>query len=231
MEFNSTLFDCFENNINNTNNSNITNFSSNIPNIRCEEKIGTSGKVYLKNIILTTSALGFICSIILLFNICIKNKKHTKNSKKGSMKKLFQILPILDLIISVYWILSTIFFYNAKQISIYREYCSIMSLTYLSILSFYFCFMCLLLKHFRKINTNPIEGIIKTKINIILYIIISIITGGGTGAIAYFFKMTGRSPLITCFINTESSRISTLILIIPIICIILTIIQIFRIFL
>ena len=223
MELNSELFACIDNS------SNISNFSNMLVKIDCSTQIGDSNEIFLENyLFLAISALGFICSIILLFNICIKRKKHTKNFKKGSMRKLFQILPILDLIISIYWLLSNIFFNTAGKIYNFRGYCSIMSLTYLSITTFYFCFMCLLLKHFRKIHTNPIEGIIKTKINIITYLIISIVTGGGTGVLAYFFNIVGRSPLITCFINTELSRLNILILIIPITCIILTIVQILK---
>ena len=180
----------------------------------CSSQIGLSGDSNFY-IFIIIPVSGFICSLILLLNICIKKQKYLKYNKKGSMKRLFQILPILDLISSLYWIISSTFFKTSEYIHDRKEFCAVISLLYLSLLTFYFCFMNFLLKHFRKISSNPIENILKTKTTIIFYIIISIIVGVGTGIIAYLFQIMGRSPLNTCFINVELSNLSFLILIIP----------------
>jgi hypothetical protein len=83
-----------------------------------------------------------------------------------------------------------------------------------------------LLFHFRKINTNPIEGILKPNKNILKYIIICFIIGAIVGGLSEEFKLIGRSPLNTCFINTKYAGYYGYIYLIPIICIIVAIIQI-----
>jgi hypothetical protein len=69
--------------------------------------------------------------------------------------------------------------------------------------------------HFRKISLNPIEGILKPEKNLVIYFIISILYAIVILILSLYFKIIGRSPMVTCFINTEQSKYNGLIFLIP----------------
>ena len=119
------------------------------------------------------------------------------------MTKLFAVLPVLDCITSIYWIISSLVFQNAEEIQNKKIGCQILSIIYFSVFTFEFIFINFILIHFRKISLNPIEGILKPGKNIKMYITISVLlTLIIVGAAIPLF---GRSPMTTCFINTEQS--------------------------
>ena len=132
------------------------------------------------------------------------------------MKKLFAALPVLDCITSIYWIVSSVAFRKVQNICDHKNLCAFLSIIYFSVFIFEFIFINFILIHFRKISLNPIEGILKPGKDIKIYLSISIIAtllilGNITG-----IKIIGRSPMNTCFINTEQSGPKGLIFLIPI---------------
>ena len=191
----------------------------------CDTIIGYSYNSSVPIVFLLFGVAGLILNSLLIIDFC--RKKNSNNSRKqSSMKKLFVILPILDSITSIYWIISCSFFWNADRIRVWYQLCSALSITYFSVFTFEFIFINFILIHFRKISLNPIEGILKPQKNILLYLISSIVFTLIVLTISLFRSIIGRSPMITCFINTEETQQNGLIFILPIITIVSIIIQI-----
>ena len=192
--------------------------------VYCSRHIGFTDQRFSSVSFLVLAIIGLILNLIVL---CRSNKKVTQGSRKeSSMKKLFSILTLLDCLISIYWIISSTVFVTASQISQYRAGCFSLSLLYITIFTFEFMFINIILFHFRKLSLNPIEGILKPEKNMCFYISSSLILGFAMAFIAYFFGIIGRSPMITCFINTEQTEYYGLVFSIPILLILFIVIQV-----
>ena len=210
-------FNCFNNKI----------FQKGKNTIECELKIG----LFLSNkspiILIVISSLGFLSNFFVLLAFLIKSRKNKEKSTRNTMKKLFAVLQVLDCIQSIYWILSSLFFQTANDIKNNITLCSILSLIYIFVINFEFLLMNFLLNNFKRISSNPIHGIFKPYKNLIKYIIISFSFGGMMAFFSYYNGAIGRSPLITCFLNTEDHFvINIIILAFPIIFIFFIIYQI-----
>ena len=203
--------------------------------IDCDTLIGYSGTELIYVAFLIIATIGLVLNIILLRDFF---KKGIENSRKqSSMKKLFATLPILDSITCIYWLISAGAFYNSKKIEKYSGYCFALSVVYFLIFTFEFIFInfilnillylkLFLLIHFRKISMNPIQGILKPWKNLLKYFAISIILSLGITSFAIGVGIIGRSPMNTCFINTEKQGVMALIFLIPCISICLVIYQV-----
>jgi len=192
--------------------------------IDCDTLIGYSGTELIYVAFLIIATIGLVLNIILLRDFF---KKGIENSRKqSSMKKLFATLPILDSITCIYWLISAGAFYNSKKIEKYSGYCFALSVVYFLIFTFEFIFINFILIHFRKISMNPIQGILKPWKNLLKYFAISIILSLGITSFAIGVGIIGRSPMNTCFINTEKQGAMALIFLIPCISICLVIYQV-----
>ena len=191
----------------------------------CDILIGYSENGYVPSIFLILSAIGLILNLCLIIDF-FRKKPQNSSRKQSSMKKLFTVLPVLDCITCVYWILSSSIFWKAEVIKDHENICFGLSILYLSVFTFEFIFINFILIHFRKISLNPIEGILKPEKNILIYFIISIVFTAIVLALSIIFQIMGRSPMYTCFINTEQSKNNSFIFLIPIVTIISVIIQI-----
>ena len=192
--------------------------------IDCDTLIGYSGTELIYVAFLIIATIGLVLNIILLRDFF---KKGIENSRKqSSMKKLFATLPILDSITCIYWLISAGAFYNSKKIEKYSGYCFALSVVYFLIFTFEFIFINFILIHFRKISMNPIQGILKPWKNLLKYFAISIILSLGITSFAIGVGIIGRSPMNTCFINTEKQGVMALIFLIPCISICLVIFQV-----
>ena len=192
--------------------------------IDCDTLIGYSGTELIYVAFLIIATIGLVLNIILLRDFF---KKGIENSRKqSSMKKLFATLPILDSITCIYWLISAGAFYNSKKIEKYSGYCFALSVVYFLIFTFEFIFINFILIHFRKISMNPIQGILKPWKNLLKYFAISIILSLGITSFAIGVGIIGRSPMNTCFINTEKQGVMALIFLIPCISICLVIYQV-----
>ena len=206
-------------------NISISQFNKNL--IGCDLKIGLFLPNYSSIIITILSSLGFLSNFILIMHFLFKSRNNSEKSTKNTMKKLFTVLQILDCIQSIYWIISSILFKTAKDIKNNSTFCSILSLTYIFIINFEFLLMNFLLNNFKRISSNPIHGIFKPYKNIIKYIVISFFFGAGMSLFAFYGGSVGRSPLMTCFLNTEDHFvINIIILAFPIIFVLFIIYQI-----
>ena len=182
--------------------------------IRCETLIGYSEKEAFSITCLIISIAGLILNFLLIKDFIVKSNNSSR--RQSSMKKLFAILPVLECITSIYWIISSVAFKRAQNIFDHKNFCATLSIIYFTVFIFEFIFINFILIHFRKISLNPIEGILKPGKNIKIYLTISIVVtllilGNITG-----IKVIGRSPMNTCFINTEQSDAKGLIFLIPI---------------
>jgi hypothetical protein len=219
MVFNRTLFSC-----NISNNSNISE-TIDITN-DCSSYIGFSSKKGAIAILIL-SILGFIFNFSFLIFQHIRIRRKKKNSSRNlSMRKLFQILPLFDSITAIYWVISSFYFQTAKDLEDNYEFCTILSIFYLVYYTFQFVMINCVLIHFRRINLNPMTGILKPYTNLFKYLIISLIIGLAVGSFGVFFDVIGRSPMNTCFINTDKNERNGLFFLIPIFFILVAIIQI-----
>lgn len=210
-------FSCFTSEVNQFDNNKI----------RCDLKIGLFLSKNSPLVLTVISSLGFLSNFIVIINFLIKSRKNKEKSTRNTMKKLFAVLQVLDCIQSIYWILSSLLFQTANDIKNNIPFCSILSLIYIFVINFEFLLMNFLLNNFKRISSNPIHGIFKPYKNMIKYIIVSFLFGAGMSLFAYLGGSVGRSPLITCFLNTEDYfAINIIILIFPIIFIIFIIYQI-----
>ena len=207
-----------ENNINN--NTNNTNYTY----VNCDSFIGNTFSESIPISSLVISIIGLILNLLLIKDFIIKRSFNSR--KQSSMKKLFTVLPVLECITSIYWIISSTLFKKAEYICNKPIFCFILSITYYVVYIFEFIFINFILVNFRKISLNPLEGILKPGKNIKKYIIISLILTLLITGSAIWFKVLGRSVMNTCFINTEQSGKMGLIFLIPIFFTLLVIIQV-----
>ena len=192
----------------------------------CDTTIGYSKSFSF--IFKIVSIIGFLSNAILMSNHFNKVKKGS-GRKKSTMKKLLKILPVLGSLASVYWIISSFFFETAKEIKGNSTLCSILALSYTTILIFELTFINCLLIQFKKINYNPIDGILRPDNHILSYKIISLVLGLIFSALCYMSDLIGRSPMMTCFIYTDDDiGYKSLIFLIPIFCICFALYQIIR---
>ena len=195
--------------------------------IGCDLKIGLFLSKYSPIILTVISFLGLLSNLTVIINFLIKSKKNKEKSTRNTMKKLFAVLQVLDCIQSVYWIISSLLFKTANDIKNNITFCSILSLTYIFVINFEFLLMNFLLNNFKRISSNPIHGIFKPYKNMIKYIVVSFCFGAGMSLFAYYGGSIGRSPLITCFLNTEDYFVVNLIILLfPIVFIFFIIFQI-----
>ena len=221
MEYKHSNYYCLDEDEVNIKNTNKTNTS--FP--ECDVIIGYSENGYVPAVFLVLSVIGLILNLYLIIDY-FKKKSQNSSRKQSSMKKLFNVLPVLDCITCLYWILSSSFFWRAEVIKQHENICFSLSILYISVFTFEFIFINFILIHFRKISLNPIEGILKPEKNILIYFIISIVFTAIVLALSIIFQIMGRSPMFTCFINTEQSSRNGYIFLIPIATIISVIIQI-----
>ena len=196
---------------------NSTEFSSydneSINYVNCSALIGYSYNDFVPILFLIISIIGFILNMLLIREY-IKKRNNNQSRKQSSMKKLFAVFPFLDCITSIYWIISSAIFRNAGIISDNAMSCKVLSIVYFSIFTFEFIFINFILIHFRKISLNPMEGILRPSRNIKKYLSISIILTLLIVITTYFLQVFGRSPMNTCFLNTEHDA-GALIFLIP----------------
>ena len=211
-------------NFNCSDDSNIL-INTNITSINCSTIIGYSYNHNVPAIFVLIALIGFFLNLNLIIDYCRIKHKNTSR-KQSSMKKLFVVLPVLDSITCLYWILSSAIFWNASAIRELSGLCKFFSIIYICVFTFEFTFINFILIHFRKISLNPIEGILKPQKNILMYLIVSVSFAFGVLILSFIMGIIGRSPMVTCFINTEDSKQKAFIFYIPVITIISVIIQI-----
>ena len=192
----------------------------------CDSYLSNTKQEYVPIVTLVIAIIGLLLNGYLIIKEDFLNKGKYNSRKQSSMKHLFAILPILDFITSIYWIISSIVFKKSEDIYNKKYFCFNLSIVYYTVFTFEFFLINFILVHFRQISLNPIEGILQPRKNIKKYMALSLI---GTILIigtAIFFKVIGRSIMNTCFINTEQSDNKGLIFLIPIFLTFLAIFQI-----
>ena len=200
-------FDCTENSFNINDNQ--------IEMVNCETQIGFTREYYHKIIFIVLSSLGVILGLILFVDYLIykikKLKKRNKSRKTyGSMKLFFRILSILDFLSSLYWLISSTLLSKVRDIK-ENALCKPLSFIYVILFIYNFYFISCTLKHFRKLNFDPIDSINKPRKNLINYLITGIIITIIVALVSLFLGFLGKSPMNTCSINTELNPLSVIV--------------------
>ena len=189
----------------------------------CEQQIGYTKKNLGRITYIVISSFGVLSNFIfIIYNLV---KKIKGKNRRASMKRFFLIFPFTDFLTSIYWLLSSVKFYKLKQIKENPEMCSIISVIYIGVISLQSTLINILIFHFKSINENPIEAILKPNKKIFIYIIICLIFGGLASGLSLQLQIVGRSSMNTCFINTEYSGWAGFIFLIPVILIFFAIVQ------
>ena len=204
MIFNETLFNCSMDNT-------------------CSQQIGYTQTWVGRTVFIIISTLGALSNFTFIIYSLVKKIKG--KNRKASMKRIFLIFPFTDLLTSFYWLASSINYYNLKEIQNNMKLCSINSVFYIDVLSFQSTLINFLIFHFKKINRNPIEGILKPNKKIYLYILISFFFGALASGLTEYLSIVGISSMNTCFINTKYCGAAGYIFLIPVFLIIFAIIQ------
>ena len=189
--------------------------------VSCDIQIGFTFYSYHQIIFIILSLLGILLNIVAIIDF-VKEKIEKRKKKYGSMKKIFKVLPILDFLTSLYWFVSSTLFISVGDIQKRKALASSLSFLYIFLLIFNLSFINCMLTHFRKINFDPIESIIKSDKSFLQYIVRCIILSTITSVLAFFLGILGKSPMNTCFINTELTRKSVFIYLIILILIIIS---------
>ena len=190
--------------------------------VSCYIQIGFTYYSYHKVIFIVLSLLGILFGIITFIDFVKEAIEKLNNKKGGSMRKIYRLLPVLDFCFSLYWFISSTAFISVNDIYKKKTFSSILSFLYTFLLIFTLCIINCMLTHFRKMNYDPIASIIKSDKSFIQYIIRSLILSICTSFLALFLGVLGKSPMNTCFINSELNRKSAFVYIIIIILIIFT---------
>ena len=197
--------------------------------VNCETQIGFTKEHYHKIFFLVLSLFGVILGLILFIDFIIhklkKLKKKSKNKNFGSMKLFFRILSILDFLSSLYWLISSTALLKVKDIK-ENALCKPLSFIYVILFIFNLYFISCTLKHFRKLNFDPIDSIYKPKKSLINYLITGLVLTLVCALLALFLGLLGKSPMNTCFINTELHPLSVIVYGIGLILILFTFYQI-----
>ena len=204
MEFNDTLFDCSQEGT-------------------CDQQIGYTQTWVGRTVFIIISILGALSNFTFIIYSLVKKIKG--KNRKASMKRIFLIFPLTDLLTSFYWLASSINYYSLEEIKQNKNLCSINSVFYIDVLSFQSTLINFLIFHFKKINRNPIEGILKPNKKIYLYILISFFFGALTSGLSEYLSIVGISSMNTCFINTKYCGGAGYIFLIPVFLILFAIIQ------
>ena len=192
---------------------------------KCDTYIGygTKGGLYAIRVFSIISlVLNFA---FLIFQYIRIRRKKKLNKRRTTMRTLFQILPLFDCIISIYWIISSFHFSKAEDINNGIGFCAFLSFFYQACFTFQFVMINCILIYFTRISLSPMDGILKTKRNILKYTVISLIISLIVSIFSISFNM-GRSPMNTCFINTIDTKETALIFLMPIIFILVAVGQI-----
>ena len=107
-------------------------------------------------------------------------------------------------------VLSLIFLSTVQDIK-ENALCKSLSVIYVILFIFNFYFISCTLRHFRKLNFDPIESINKSTKSFLNYLIRGIILTIIIALGSLFLGILGKSPMNTCFINTELNQLSVII--------------------
>ena len=192
----------------------------------CDLHIGRSSRKFTSICFLILSTAGLVLNLIIIIRDCIQKRNVNGSRKESSMKQLFAIIPVLDGLTSIYWMISSTVFATAELIERFAGFCHVTAMIYLAIFTFEFVLINFILTHFRKISLNPIEGILKPERHIYTYLFISIGFGLIMSFLAFSLGIIGKSPMITCFLNTELAEKFGLIFLLPVVSIISVVCQV-----
>ena len=111
------------------------------------------------------------------------------------MEKMLFGLNIIQLLISIYWLLNGIFFYEAQKVCELIYLCPLNSLFSIFSNSLFFIFFICAFHNLMTILNNPIDGILKFNNRLLKYLSITIILSFLYTLIAKLTKVHGFSVI------------------------------------
>ena len=137
------------------------------------------------------SVLGLLANLYLLGHFIKQILKG--HDTKTILKKMFLILSLIEIPMSIYWIINRFKFKDGYDIKKEYESCHYTAFYYIVVFTFGFTFVDCILVHFMKINSDPIEGILRPNKNFIKYILLSFGCGLGEACFCSALNIIGKS--------------------------------------
>lgn len=157
-----------------------------------------------KYIYLTLSVLGILVNIGFLFSSVSKQKKKTGKNKISSLERLLIWLTIIEIGISIIWVVQTGRFNSNKVIKDYCSQCKVLAIISVFLYISDWVILGSTIKQFKQIMLNPLDAILKPDQNIKKYLFIAFSTAGVACVLAWFGELTGIS--VSRFYNTIYSQ-------------------------
>ena len=146
-----------------------------------------------KSIYITLSVLGILVNIGFLFSSVFKQKKKTGKNKISSLERLLVWLTIIEIGISIIWVIQTGRFNSNKAILNYCSQCKVLAIVTVFLYISDWVILGLTIKQFKQIMLNPLDAILKPDQNIKKYLFIAFTTAGVACVLAWFGELTGIS--------------------------------------
>lgn len=153
-----------------------------------------------KYIYITLSVMGILVNIGFLFSSIFKQKKNTGKNKISSLERLLIWLTIIEIGISIMWVIQTGRFNSSSVILNNCDQCRALGLVSVFLYISDWIILAFTIKQFKLIMLNPLDAILKPDQNIKKYLFIAFSTAGIACVLAWIGDLTGIS--VSSFYNT-----------------------------
>lgn len=147
-------------------------------------------------IYIAISALGILVNIGFLTSSILKIRRGNGKTKISSLEKLLIFLSLIEIGISIVWVIQTTTFVNNVIIKTKCSQCKILGLVSIFLYISDWVILGLTIKQFKQIMLNPLDAILKPDKNIREYLIIGFILAGFATLLAWYGDLTGISVSI-----------------------------------
>ena len=149
-------------------------------------------------IITALSILGIIVNLYFIIEYFMKKKKRISIS---SVDKLYLLLSIFEILISIFWLINSTLFKDMKDMHDKCNTCVIISHFGIFFYMMDWLILTSLVIQIKFIVIDPFSRIQKSNKIIFFYLIISFIFSSIMCLISSFLRLNGISPMITCLID------------------------------
>ena len=146
-----------------------------------------------KVIYITLSVFGILVNISFLFSSIFKQKKNTGKNKISSLERLLIWLTIIEIGISIMWVIQTGKFNSSNYIKSHCGQCRALALVSVFLYISDWIILAYTIKQFKMIMLNPLDAILKPDQNIKKYLFIAFTTAGVSSILAWLGDLTGIS--------------------------------------
>ena len=172
--------------------------SSNIEYIGYAENTGRA-------IVIILSILSVLVNMIFLLNFGFKLFRNAKN-KLSSIEKLMLGLSIDEILISIFWVVSAIFFKDTNEILKKENICKKISCFEIYYYIFDWTLLSCTIYQIKRVILDPVDSVLKSNKKIICYFLLCFFFAFIWTLTSYLLDLNGESPMITCFFKITYNK-------------------------